>query len=82
MSNGFRKTEELSQNSWLEGQQEKNELVARVFAARENSVKPIKNIAEIEADLKTEHLAKLKIDDKNISDHLKRAQGGLRLRSL
>ena len=82
MSNGFRKTEELSQNSWLEGQQEKNELVARVFAASENGVKPIKNVVEIEADLKTEHLAKLKIDDKNISDHLKRAQGGLRLRSL
>ena len=66
----------------LKVNRKKNELVARVFAASENGVKPIKNVVEIEADLKTEHLAKLKIDDKNISDHLKRAQGGLRLRSL
>ena len=48
----------------------------------ENGVKAIKNVVEIEGDLKTEHLAKLKIDDKNISDHLKRAQGALKLRSL
>ena len=44
----------------------KNELVARVFAASENGVKPIKTAVEVEADLKTEYLAKLKIDDRNI----------------
>ena len=66
----------------LKVNRKKNELVARVFAASENGVKPIKNVVEIEADLKTEHLAKLKIDDKNISDHLKRAQRALKLRSL
>ena len=66
----------------LKVNRKKNELVARVFAASENGVKPIKNVVEIETDLKTEHLAKLKIDDKNISDHLKRAQRALKLRSL
>ena len=42
------------------------ELVARLFAASENNVKPIKIAVEVEADLKTEYLAKLKIDDRNI----------------
>ena len=42
------------------------ELVARLFAASENNVKPIKTAVEVEADLKTEYLAKLKIDDRNI----------------
>ena len=49
----------------------KNKLVAEVFAAKENRIKPIKTAAEVEADLKTEHLAKLKIDDKNIPDSFK-----------
>ena len=44
------------------------ELVARLFAASENNVKPIKTAVEIEADLKTEYLAKLKLDDRNIPD--------------
>ena len=44
----------------------KNQLVARVFEASENGVKLIKTAVKVEADLKTEHLAKLKIDDKNI----------------
>ena len=39
----------------------KNELVARVFAGSETGVKPIKTAVEVEADLKTEYLAKLKI---------------------
>ena len=82
MSNGFRKTEELSQNSWLEGQQEKKRASGKSICRSENGVKAIKNVVEIEGDLKTEHLVKLKIDDKNISDHLKRAQGALKLRSL
>ena len=53
----------------------KNELVARVFAASKNSVKPIKTAVEIEADLKTKYLAKLKIEDSNIPDHLKIPHG-------
>ena len=40
--------------------------MARVFEASENGVKLIKTAVKVEADLKTEYLAKLKIDDKNI----------------
>ena len=46
----------------------KNEILARVFAASENIVKPIKTDVEVEADLKTDYLAKVKIDDRNIPD--------------
>ena len=53
----------------------KNDLVARVFAASENGVKPIKTAVEVEADLKTEYLAKLKIDDRNIPDLFKILHG-------
>ena len=53
----------------------KNELVARVFAASENGVKPIKTAAEVEADLKTEYLAKLKTGDRNIPDSFKIRHG-------
>ena len=56
----------------------KNELVARVFAASENGVKPIKTAAEAEADLKTEYLAKLKIDDRNIPDPFKIPHGWMK----
>ena len=49
----------------------KNELVARVFAASENGVKPIKTAVDVESDFKTEYLAKLKIDDRNILDPFK-----------
>ena len=52
-----------------------NELVAKVFAASENGVKQIKTAVEVEADLKTEYLAKLKIDDINIPDLLKILHG-------
>ena len=52
-----------------------NELVAKVFAASENGVKQIKTAVEVEADLKTEYLAKLKIDDSNIPDLLKILHG-------
>ena len=52
-----------------------NELVAKVFAASENGVKQIKTAVEAEADLKTEYLAKLKIDDSNIPDLLKILHG-------
>ena len=53
----------------------KNELVARVFSASENGVKPIKTPVKVEADLKTEYLPKLKIDDRNISDPFKIPHG-------
>ena len=53
----------------------KNELVARVFAASENGTKPIKTAVEVEADLKTEYLARLKIDDRNILDPFKIPHG-------
>ena len=52
-----------------------NELMAKVFAASENGVKQIKTAVEVEADLKTEYLAKLKIDDSNIPDLLKILHG-------
>ena len=44
----------------------KNRIVARAFAANENSVKPIKTGVEVEADLKSDYLSKVKIDDRNI----------------
>ena len=53
----------------------KKEVVARVFAASENFVKPIKTAVEVEADLKIEYLAKLKIDDRNIPDPFKIPHG-------
>ena len=53
----------------------KNDLVARLFAAGENGVKPIKTAVEVEADLKTVYLAKLKIDDRNILDPFKIPHG-------
>ena len=49
--------------------------MAKVFAASENGVKQIKTAVEVEADLKTEYLAKLKIDDSNIPDLLKILHG-------
>ena len=52
----------------------KKELVARVFAASENGVKPIKTAVKVKADLKTEYLAKLKICDRNIPDPFKISQ--------
>ena len=45
--------------------------MARVFAASENGTKPIKTAVEVEADLKTEYLAKLKIDDTKLPDPFK-----------
>ena len=53
----------------------KNELVARVLAASENGAKPVKTAVEVEADLKTEYLAKLKIDDRNVQDPFKISHG-------
>ena len=56
----------------------KNELVVRAFAASENCIKPIKTAVEVEADLKTEYLAKLKIDDRNIPDPFKIPRGWMK----
>ena len=49
--------------------------MARVFAASEDGVKSIKTTVEVEADLKTEYLAKLKIDDRNIPHPFKIPHG-------
>lgn len=49
----------------------KSELLARVFIAIEVNVNPIKTTVEVEADLKAEYLAKLKIDDWNIPNPFK-----------
>ena len=43
--------------------------MARLSASSENGVKPIKTAVEVEICLKTEYLAILKIDDRNIPDH-------------
>ena len=59
----------------LKVNERKNELVARVFAASKNGVKPIKTSVEVEADLKTKYLSKLKIDDRNLPDPFKIPQG-------
>ena len=55
--------------------EKKTELVARVFASSENGVKAIKTAVDVEADLKTEYLAILKIDDMNIPDPVKIPHG-------
>ena len=54
---------------------ERKKIVARAFATSENGVKPIKTVAEAEADLKTEYVAKLKIDARNIPDPFKIPHG-------
>ena len=51
--------------------EKRNELVARVFATNENGFKPIKTAVEVEADLETKFLTKLKIGDRNIPDVFK-----------
>ena len=53
----------------------KNELIARVLAASEKGAKPVKTAVEVEVDLKTEYLAKLKIDDRNVQDPFKISHG-------
>ena len=49
--------------------------MARVFVGSENGVKPIKTAVEVAADLKTEYLAKLKIDDSSIPNPFKIPHG-------
>ena len=53
----------------------KNRLVARAFSPSDDGVNPIKSAVEIEAGLKTEYLAKLKINGRNIPDPFKSAHG-------
>ena len=50
-------------------------MVARVFAARENGVQPIKTAVEKESDLMTYYKNKLKIDDFSIPDPFKIPHG-------
>ena len=59
----------------LKVNERKIQLVASAFAASKNGVKPIKTSVEVEADLKTEYLAKLQIDDRNIPDPFKIPDG-------
>ena len=49
--------------------------MARVFSASESGVKPIITVAEVETDLKTQYLAKLNINDRNIPDPFKIPHG-------
>ena len=49
----------------------KKELVARVFAASENRVQPVKTAVEIEPNLITDYKNKLKINDFPIPDPIK-----------
>ena len=53
----------------------KKELVARVFNAQENDVRPVKIAVEIEAVLKNEDSNKLVVDDRKISDPFKIPHG-------
>ena len=53
----------------------KKELVARVFAASENGVQPVKTAVELESDLITHYKNKVKIDYFPISDQFKISSG-------
>ena len=46
---------ELLENTWLKSNRDKKELVARVFAASENGVQPVKPVVEKESDLITDY---------------------------
>ena len=46
----------------------KKELVATVFNAQENNVKPVKATVKVEAVLKNEYSKKLVVDDRMIPD--------------
>ena len=50
-------------------------LIARVFAARENGVQPVKTAVDIELDLINDYKNKLKIDDFPIPDPFKIPHG-------
>ena len=63
------KSSEDSKNS------RKKELVARVFNAQENNVKPVKTAVELEAVLKYEYSKKLVVDDRKIPDLFKMPHG-------
>ena len=55
----------------------KQELVARVFAAVENGVEPVKSAVEVEHELRSEYTSKLKLDDVTIPDPHKITEGWL-----
>ena len=68
------KCDELKQYLRLRGLKvtgRKQELVARVFSASENNVKPIKTAEEVEVQLEEEYLSKLIVDDVVIPDPYK-----------
>ena len=51
------------------------ELVATVFNAQENDVKPVKTAVEVEDVLKNEYSKKLVVDDRKIPDPFKIPHG-------
>ena len=53
-------------------------MIARVFAASENEVQPVKTALEIESDLTTDYKNKLKINDFPILDRFKIPHGWMR----
>ena len=57
----------MLENTWLKSDRKKK-LVARVFAASENGVQPVKTAVGIESYLITEYKNKFKIDDFPIPD--------------
>ena len=76
LSNKFRGTEEFSQISWFEGQWEKKRASAQINCSQ--SKWSICNAVEVEADLKTKYLTKLKIDYRNIPDPFKISHGWIK----
>ena len=66
---------ELLENTWLKSNRNKKKLVARVFAASENGVQPVKTAVEIKSDLITNYKNKLKIDDFSVPDSFKIPHG-------
>ena len=63
--------------TWLKISGNNNELVARVFFAKENNVISMKTAAEVEKDLKKKYEKKLTVDDRLIPDPLKIPYGWL-----
>ena len=79
MLNGM-KVEELKKYLRLRGLRisgRKAELVARVFAAYENNVQPIKTATEVEIELQDEYLRKLVIEGKSMPDPFHLGDGWL-----
>ena len=67
--------EKVFKNRGLKVKGRKKELVARVFNAQENDVKPLKTAVEVQAVLKNEYSKKLVVDDTKIPDPFKIPHG-------